>query len=338
MSSVAESTVLAALDRVPVGVLLFDDRRREAHRNGAAAALLDDRHSGVLARAALLELVASVRPAEGPAERILSLYGPPRRRLVIRAEALDDGDVVGTIEDATEVSQLEAVRRDFVANVSHELRTPISALMLLAETMSMEADPEVVKRMSGRLVEEAERAADIVQGLLELSRLEVGQLEEPRPVFVADVVSTAVRTVAAFAEQAGVGVEVGEINEGLAVVGDRAQLCSAVTNLLDNAVKYSDAGGAVEVDVSANGDDVLITVRDHGPGIPSADLDRIFERFYRVDRARSRGTGGTGLGLAIVRHVAMNHGGDVSVESVEGEGAVFRLRLPASEQSGDSDG
>lgn len=332
MSDVDDQAVLEALDRVKVAVLLYDEDRQEVHRNAAAIALLDDRHSGVLAGAALRELVASAQPGAGPVERVLSLYGPPARRLVVRAELVSGGRVVGTIEDTTEVSQLEAVRRDFVANVSHELRTPIGAVLLLAEALAGEQDNEVVQRLAGKLIEEAERAAHIVQDLLQLSRLEVGHMEAPQPVAVADVVDTSVRTVSALAEQAGVDLAVAAVEDGVAVLGDRAQLCSAVANLLDNAVKYSDRGGAVEVGVAVESDAVVISVRDHGPGIPSADLDRIFERFYRVDRARSRGTGGTGLGLAIVRHVAVNHGGEVSVESVEGEGATFRLLLPVHDE------
>ena len=332
-TAVGEAVALEALDKVPVAVLLFDDRRREVHRNAAASALLDDRHSGVLAEAALKELVASARPNAGPGTRTLNLYGPPARRLIVRAETLSGGGLIGVIEDATEVSQLEAVRRDFVANVSHELRTPIGALLLLAEALSGETDPEVVARLNGRLIEEAERAAGIVQGLLDLSRLEVGHMDAPAGVAVADVVSTAMRTVAAVAEQYGVSITADAVDGGLVVTGDRAQMCSAVANLLDNAVKYSDPGGAVEIGASRDDGYAVVTVRDHGLGIPSADLDRIFERFYRVDRARSRETGGTGLGLSIVRHVAGNHGGDVSVESVEGEGAVFRLRLPVSRET-----
>ena len=320
-------TLADALDRLRPAVMLFDSRRRELHRNEAARRLLDDRHAGVLARAALRELVDAALNSGRPMERKLDLYGPPPRRLIVRAELLDDGTVLGVVEDATEVSQLEAVRRDFVANVSHELRTPISALLLLAEALSGEDDPAVAQRLVGRLIEEAERAGRVVQGLLDLSRLEAGPPEAPRPVHVADVVSAALRQVSALAEQAGVVINAADIDDQLVVAGERGQLCSAVSNLLDNAVKYSDNGGAVEVDAQAIGSDIVITVRDHGVGIPSADLDRIFERFYRVDPARSRDTGGTGLGLSIVRHVAVNHGGEVTVESVEGEGAVFRLRL-----------
>jgi two-component system sensor histidine kinase SenX3 len=185
----------------------------------------------------------------------------------------------------------------------------------------------VVHRLAARVSAEAERARALIEEILEFSSIEANHAAPHQPVAVASVVEAAAERVLALSERRGVAVRVIEPGDRT-VVGHRAQLSSAVVNLLDNAIKYSDPGGAVEVEVSANGAWVDIAVRDRGVGIPARDLDRIFERFYRVDRARGRRTGGSGLGLAIVRHVASNHGGEVLVESREGEGSTFTLRLP----------
>ena len=233
------------------------------------------------------------------------------------------------VEDTSERRRLENVRRDFVANISHELKTPVGALALLAETMLDEDDPDVTRRLAERLAAEAFRVGNTIDDLLELSRLEVATGLAADTVSVAQFVADAVERVRGAAEQRGIEIEVEEAPVRLTVVGDRRQLVSAVTNLVDNAVKYSEPGSAVAVRARTDGVWVDVTVRDHGMGIPRRDLERIFERFYRVDRARSRETGGTGLGLAIVRHVASNHRGEVRVESREGVGSMFTLRLPA---------
>jgi two-component system sensor histidine kinase SenX3 len=221
------------------------------------------------------------------------------------------------------------MRRDFVANISHELKTPVGALVVLAETLAGEDDPSVVSRLASRLQGEADRVARTIDDLLELSRIEAEEAPTREPVPVRVVLAEAADRVGPAADQKGVAVEVIELPERMQIIGDRRQLVSAVYNLLDNAVKYSDAGSSVELSAVTDGTSVDIIVVDHGDGIPVRDLERIFERFYRVDRARSRETGGTGLGLAIVRHVANNHRGDVAVTSAEGEGSTFTLRLPA---------
>jgi two-component system sensor histidine kinase SenX3 len=243
-----------------------------------------------------------------------------------------DGVVHGAlveIEDITERARLEAMRTDFVANISHELRTPVGALALLAETLVGEDDQEVVTRLAGKMVVEAHRVGRIIEDLLELSRIELGEQPQREPVSVGLVASEAVDRVRHLAEQRSIGVKVHEPSRRLTVIGDRRQLASAVANLVENGLKYSDPGSEVEVKATTDGTWVDVQVVDHGIGIPARDLDRIFERFYRVDRGRSRETGGTGLGLAIVRHVATNHGGSVSVVSQEGAGSTFTLRLPA---------
>jgi two-component system sensor histidine kinase SenX3 len=234
------------------------------------------------------------------------------------------------VEENTERRRLEQVRRDFVANISHELRTPVGALGLLAETIQDEPDIDTVRRLAGRMVAEADRVADTIEDLLELSRIEFGDETHIDQLVVDAVVGEATSRLAAAAAQHGVELRRTGTDSCL-ILGDRRQLVSAVYNLVDNAVKFSPAGADVEVQVEELIDGVRIAVRDRGPGIPSSDLDRIFERFYRVDRARSRDTGGTGLGLAIVRHVAANHGGEVTVRSEEGVGTTFALRLPFGE-------
>jgi two-component system sensor histidine kinase SenX3 len=241
------------------------------------------------------------------------------------------GGVVAVLIDATDRQRLEAVRRDFVANVNHELRTPIGALGLLAEALDGERDAGNIDRLAARMAAEVERAWALVEDLLDFSRVEAHEQPCHQPVALADVIHAAAARVSAPAEAKGVHLDLPGGSGTPTVHGDRDQLVMAVANLLDNGVKYSDAGTTVRVALADEGDTVLLTVADEGIGIPARDLDRVFERFYRVDAARERRTGGTGLGLAIVRHVATNHGGTVSVESREGAGSTFTLRLPRGE-------
>ena len=240
------------------------------------------------------------------------------------------GALVGAvvfIRDISEARRKEGVRRDFVANVSHELKTPIGALALLAETMAAGGDEAVVRQLAERVAREADRLGRIIDDLLNLSLIEAQEAPSREPVPISVLIFEAVEAVRPAAAAAGIPLTVADDLPDAAVPCDRRQVLSALTNLLDNAIKYSESPSAVEVAASASDGMVTITVKDHGPGIPSRDQERIFERFYRVDRARSRATGGTGLGLSIVRHVAQAHGGDVTVQSREGEGSIFRLRL-----------
>jgi len=274
---------------------------------------------------------------EGSAERTLDLYGPPRRTLQVRARQIDDGrrplGVIALIEDVSERRRLEEIRRDFVANVSHELKTPMGALGLLAETLVSEPDPDVAQRLAGRIHNEAFRVSRIIDDLLDLSRIESEEAPPREPVLVNLVMAEAVERVRAASEQRDIKIQMEEPTPPVTVIGDRRQLVSALYNLLENAVKFSYDSGVVQFGSVIKGDDIEISVADHGVGIPARDLDRIFERFYRVDQGRSRQTGGTGLGLSIVRHVAANHQGRVEVESREGEGSTFRLILPAQRES-----
>jgi two-component system sensor histidine kinase SenX3 len=314
------------------GVVICDDTGEVVYRNQVAAELTAARHGEALVRAGVDELLAAA--LDGTADRRpLDLFGPPRRSFVLTSWPLDDdrktvGAVV-VIDDLSERRRLEAVRRDFVANISHELKTPVGALGLLAETIADEPDPTVTKRLAERMLYEATRVGRTIDDLLELSRIEAEEPHPREPIPLNLVVAEAVERIRPAAEYRGTPIEVAEAPKAATVLGDRRQLVSAVHNLLDNATKYSESGRPVEVVARVAGANVEIAVRDHGVGIPKRDLERIFERFYRVDRARSRETGGTGLGLAIVNHVAGNHGGACRVESREGEGSTFTLVLPA---------
>jgi two-component system sensor histidine kinase SenX3 len=237
--------------------------------------------------------------------------------------------VLVLVEDRTEARRVDAVRRDFVANVSHELKTPVGALSLLAEAVSDASDdPEAVRRFSGRMQAEANRLSMLVQELVDLSRLQgADPLHGAHVVDVDDVVHEAVDRSRLVAERKDIELATGG-EPGLQVLGDADQLVKALRNLIDNAVSYSPESTRVAVAVRRDSDVVEISVTDQGIGIPEDDLQRIFERFYRVDPARSRATGGTGLGLSIVKHVAGNHGGEVTVWSSEGAGSTFTIRLP----------
>jgi len=321
-----------ALDALPQAVVVHDEKGAVVFRNRHAESLASPRHADALAARAVDDLLAAALKGAG-VSRTLELYGPPRRILDLAGEAIRnaDGDVVGAmvvIDDVSERRRLDDVRRDFVANVSHELRTPVGALALLAEALKDEHEEAVVDRLAGRIADEAVRVGRIIEDLLDLSRMEVDSSLPLAGVSMPVAVDTAVERVRHSADQRGVQIETMGGAGAPAVQGDERQLVSAVANLLDNAIKYSDAGALVSVAIDHDGEWVNVAVHDQGVGIPSSDLERVFERFYRVDRARSRQTGGTGLGLSIVRHVANNHGGEVTVESREGEGSTFRLRLP----------
>ncbi|WP_327392432.1 ATP-binding protein [Streptomyces sp. NBC_01186] len=237
------------------------------------------------------------------------------------------------VEDLTEARRIEAVRRDFVANVSHELKTPVGALSLLSEAvMDAAEEPDAVQRFAGRMQNEATRLTSLVQELIDLSRVQNDDpLEDSESVRVDELVTEAVERSRQSAEGKQITMGTGG-TEGLHVWGNRGQLAAALGNLVENAVNYSPARTRVKVAgrrIAASGGDLIeIAVTDQGIGLSERDRERIFERFYRVDPARSRATGGTGLGLSIVKHVAASHGGEVTVWSAEGQGSTFTLRLP----------
>ncbi|MEV0021470.1 ATP-binding protein [Streptomyces atroolivaceus] len=239
------------------------------------------------------------------------------------------------VEDLTEARRIEAVRRDFVANVSHELKTPVGALSLLSEAvMDASDDPEAVQRFAGRMEIEATRLTNLVQELIDLSRVQNDDpLEDAEPVRVEQLVAEAIDRCRQQAGSKQITMASGGTDD-LSVWGNRSQLAAALGNLVENAVNYSPArtrvGIAARRMTAPGGDLIEIAVTDQGIGISEKDRERVFERFYRVDPARSRATGGTGLGLAIVKHVAASHGGEVTVWSSEGQGSTFTLRLPES--------
>jgi len=327
-----------ALVRLDQGVVIWDADGEESMRNELAADYLADPFTGALLRPHIDELLnRALRGA--PVDEEVDIFGPPARSFFVHAQPLTATDAAGVtqpigamavIEDVSEIQRLHGMRRDFVANLSHELRTPIGAISLLSETVSMETDPEVVERLTGRLVDESTRLATVIDELLALSHIEHDQQPPHEPVAVQALVQDALNRVEVAADAAGLQMQANLPGEPLVMDGDQQQLLSAITNLLENAIKYSNRGGSVTVAASRVDGAVEISVADSGIGIPASDQERIFERFYRVDRSRRSGSGGTGLGLSIVRHVALNHGGTVSVTSIEGEGSTFTLTLPQS--------
>jgi len=276
----------------------------------------------------------------------------PRDREIVRDPAVRDEKGLRTVEvhiaplsrgyilllavDVTEARRLDTIRRDFVANVSHELKTPTGALALLAEAVAEASDdPEAIKRFAQRMNHEANRLGKLISELLDLTRVQdSGPLQEPDEVSMDAVISDAVDLTRMSASVRQVQIDIAG-TEGLTAYGDREQLVTALSNLLVNAIAYSPEGTRVVITSRADETQVEVAVTDQGIGIPEADLDRIFERFYRVDPARSRATGGTGLGLSIVKHVVANHGGEVSVWSVPGEGSTFTLKLPRTADAAD---
>ena len=317
----------AILDALPLGVVVVNSNGREQFRNAAARDSSVARHEVVLIDAVIERLARSAVAGEAATEQ-MELVGPPVRVLVVSAIPSTSTGAVITVEDITERWRLDQVRTDFVANVSHELKTPVGAISVLAEILEGEIEDETAKNLVRRMVMESHRMASTIDDLLELSRIQLGGEMTFSPVDVNEVAAEAIERSRPSAHKNKVSVQLMRSDSDCTISGDRFQILSAVGNLVDNAIKYSEEDGEVTISVVSQGDVVVINVVDRGIGIPVASLDRIFERFYRVDRARSRDTGGTGLGLAIVRHVVTNHGGEVNVRSREGEGSTFSLSLP----------
>ncbi len=291
-------------------------------------------------RLAVSELIALVRDVRRSGEIQQADFDIPRGPLgggtfavSARVAPLSGGLVLVLVEDRTQAHRVDAMRRDFVANVSHELKTPVGALALLAEAMQeAPQDPDAVRRFAGRMQQESLRLSALVQDLIDLSQLEVNDPLVPADrVSIDRVVTKAADQLRLAAQQRSIALVVGG-DHSLEVLGDEGQLVTALRNLIDNALSYSPEQTRVAIGVRRADDLVEICVADQGPGIPESDQLRIFERFYRIDPARSRRTGGTGLGLAIVKHITTNHGGEVSVWSAEGAGSTFTLRLPLAAQ------
>jgi len=322
----ADGVLGAALNSLPSGVVISDANGVVLFKNAAAQAISGIRHIDVLVDEAVVALLKETVGSQAQHRRF-DTAGSPSRSFDLRTQRLTDGKLVGTVEDVTEQARIDTVRTDFVANLSHELKTPIGGIAALADTMIGETDPQVIERLTSRIVDESYRLSRIVDDLLDLSRIEFGGTDDWEPVVISEVVNEVVARLQHESMRTGVSIEVRH-TVPVRVLGDRMQLVSALENLVTNAVKYSGDGKKVMVEVHATDELVSIAVIDQGIGIAAKDHQRIFERFFRVDRARSRTTGGVGLGLSIVRHVVSNHGGTVSVVSEEGRGSTFTIVLP----------
>lgn len=325
--------IAEAVRSLPMGLVLADLDGAVYYRNAYANSFeLGPRVTKALVRGHVRDLLGSA--IEGKTETIeIDLFGPPRLRLRFSGRPVLDGDrlVAGVvmISDVTEEHRIDVVRRDFVANVSHELKTPIGAISILAETLGAEDNPETITRLTARIQTAALRLGQTVDDLLTLSAIESSESTVFEPLHVAGLVRAAIDSCHEEAASRHVVLaRPDDPNSDAHVLGDRAQLMSALNNLITNAIKYSDDKATVSLHLDESAEWIGISVRDRGIGIGESDHQRIFERFYRVDSARSRSTGGTGLGLSIVRHVAVNHGGKVTVESEEGKGSTFTMHLP----------
>ncbi|MGE5135679.1 MAG: sensor histidine kinase [Gemmatimonadota bacterium] len=339
------ASVLSVLSSSAV-VLDHDDRVLRASAAARAFGLVK---GDQLMVGELLALARQVRRdgeiREGEVEVSGTRFGGRRTSFAVRVAPLGTaigggGLILLLAEDQTESRRVEEVRRDFVANISHELKTPVGALALLAETVEEAADdPEAVRRFAGRMRQEASRLTYLVQDLITLSRIQAAEpVPDPKPVELGAVVAEALDRSRMKASARGIELAA-TCDDGLVVLGDEDLLVTALRNLLDNAVAYSPEKTRVVVSATRDGADAAqVSVADQGIGIPERELERIFERFYRVDPARSRVTGGTGLGLAIVKHVVAAHGGKVTVWSKEGVGSTFTFRLPVISQPPTSGG
>ncbi len=336
----------AILGGMVEGIVAVDREKRVIHMNAVAGGFLGVSPSLAVGKpgadiirideisSILRQTIDDAREVKG--ELVLARH--PRRSLILEtlASPLRDGEgnligAVVVLHDVTELRHLEAVRRDFVANVSHELKTPITTIRGISETMFEDAEmpTKTRHRFVQKLQNQAIRLSDLVGDLLTLARLESGDgVLSSSLIDLREPVRYSVNAILGVVDEHGVRVETDIQKRPVMVLGDEQSLRQMISNLLDNAVKYTPKGGQVWLRLHANGNDAVIEVQDTGVGIDSVHHDRLFERFYRVDRARSRELGGTGLGLSIVKHVCLAHGGEVSVESEPGQGSTFRVRLP----------
>ncbi|MCL2468436.1 MAG: ATP-binding protein [Micrococcales bacterium] len=336
---VVDDGVVRVLAVLRSAAVVVDDDSAVLRATPAAYALGLVR-DGALVHAPVRRLVDEVRTDGVIRDAELDLprgpMGPATLRVSVRVAQVAPGMVAVLADDLTQARRVEAIRRDFVANVSHELKTPVGALALLAEAVGQAPDDaEAVRRFAGRMTDETTRLSRLVHEIIELSRLQVATTDALSLVEVDEVVAEAADAVATAAAARNVRLAVGPPT-GLCVTGDRQMLVTAVRNLVDNAVAYSSDGTSVSISVrparTDEGVDVVeVVVVDEGVGIPPDLHDRVFERFFRVDPARSRDTGGTGLGLSIVKHVAADHGGDVIVWSQPGRGSTFTIRVPKAD-------
>jgi two-component system sensor histidine kinase SenX3 len=345
-SGITVSEMLAHIVSLsPVGIVVVDTYRDVVYTNDRARELglvrdrlLDDRAwlaaQRTLATGDDVEVDLSPRRRASPGRSGLSVRGH------VRLLTEDDRRfAVVYVDDQSEHARMEATRRDFVANVSHELKTPVGAMGVLAEALLASADdPENVQRFSEKMVVESKRLANMVGELIELSRLQGAEpLPDLEAVDVDTVVAEALSRYKVVADNADIAITT-DAPTGYKVLGDQPLLVTAMANLVSNAIAYSSNGSPVSISRRRRGDNIEIAVTDRGIGIAAADQERVFERFFRVDKARSRATGGTGLGLAIVKHVAANHNGTIRLWSQPGTGSTFTLSIPAfPDRVGESD-
>ena len=322
--------VLGSLDSMSI---LFSANEGVVHASSEANQIGILRNGRVVSEE-LLALIRVVRrthlPQEGNIELPSTALSEKVSNLRVRVVPLnDEGMILVLIDDVSEAQRVDAVRRDFVANISHELKTPIGALSLLSEAVAASSDdPQMVKHFADKMSVTAKRLTELVQQIITLSKLQdTNPLREFELVEVADLVAEAISQSLTNAESRYILLNQ-EILSSPQLFGDREQLVMAIHNLIENAINYSPENTKVTITVNADSGSASVIVKDQGIGISEADRERIFERFYRVDPARSRETGGTGLGLSIVKHVATIHGGAVLVWSRPGEGSTFTMKLP----------
>ena len=326
----------AAVNSLPLGVMIVAGDGSMRWTNEGYLGLVPPSSLDATTFTSAVEEVLESAIAGGMKEMHVEFGEPAVRMLELSGVPISDGGALVLVYDETKQIMADRVRTDFVANISHELRTPIGAVSLMAENLMAATENTDVARMASVIFGEVTRLNDTVGDLLELARIEFDGLANTQEVDLVKVVEEATGRLRTAALAKSVMISI-ENYPAVVILADRAQLVSAVGNLLDNAIKFSPNGSIVKVSIETHDDEVRIVVADNGPGISEEHLSRIFERFYRVDDARSRATGGAGLGLAVVRHIALLHGGDVSVESTLGEGSRFALSLPLRRLGGVGD-
>ena len=324
----------ALLETTDDSVLLADAEGRITLSNSVADALFGTPSGDtLLAHTLSTDLEDLFRTAirrRACVEREVSLNQPSQRTLHVRITPISDGEYLLVLRDLTELRRLERVRRDFVANVSHELRTPLTSIKAMAETLldGARTDEAVAPRFLQTIMRESDRLVRLSTDLLDLSRVEARGIEK-MPIDLAALVADVAARLASQAEKADITLS-NTIRPPLIAPADRDEMAQVLVNLLDNAIAYTPRGGFVTLSAQETPESVTVTVADTGIGILSHDMPRLFERFYRADKARSRASGGTGLGLSIVKHIVENHGGTVGVESEYNKGSVFSFTLPKS--------
>ncbi|MDQ4124592.1 MAG: ATP-binding protein, partial [Actinomycetota bacterium] len=322
------------LQKMSEGVVVLDERLRPVLANASARSLLGFPESGLPTRlpSEQLALLAWRSLREGaPMEQVLDVWFPERADLRAHVTPLEASTgVVVVVQDVTQEVATQRLRRQFVADASHELKSPVAGLQVLAEAIREAAkdDPDAVRAFASNIVDETDRLSRLIADLLDLSRLEEAESVPDTPVELSEVVRREAASASWAAERKGIAFD-DAVRAGVWVRGERGQLGNLVRNLLDNAVLYTPEGGRIAVVLERDGPDAVLRVEDNGAGIPIEAQSRVFERFFRVDAARSRATGGTGLGLAIVKHVAELHGGSVALASEVGRGSAFTVRIPA---------